>query len=124
MLTSRQIRDRVLQGLAGGRLWRLARDQAKAREWIRGVCHVCDLPIARGHVYEVAAPAAPVRVHLECYLFWLHVSGAYRPEPVTCAQCRRVIPPHAEKVTRAEEAYHRRCWERLGEASPVAGARA
>jgi hypothetical protein len=120
MLSARQIRDRVVQGLATGRLWRLADDRAKIREGIIGHCHVCDVPIRRGHVYELPAITSAVRVHLECYLFWLHVSGVYRPEPITCAVCRLVIPPHADKVTVDGEPYHDRCWtRRQGGAAPT-----
>ena len=112
MLSALQIRNRVLQGLATGRFWRLADDRARLREGIMGQCHVCDLPIRRGHVYELPTAKSAVRVHLECYLFWLHISGAYEPEPITCTRCRFVIPPHAEKVTVGGEPYNDRCWTR------------
>jgi hypothetical protein len=121
MLSASQIRNRVLQGLATGHLWRLTDDRAKAREGIIGQCHVCDLSIRRGQVYELSGTKSPVRIHLECYLFWLHVSGAYQPEPITCTLCRRLIPPHAEKVTVDGELYHGRCWTRRQEEAASEG---
>jgi len=113
MKTGAEIRSRVLRGLANGLLWRLAEDRVKARVGQIGQCHVCDESIRRGEVYEVHG-APSVLVHLDCYLFWLHLSGAYEPEPTTCASCRRVIPPHAEKTVAEGNPYHARCWDREG----------
>jgi len=114
MLTAREIRERVLQGLASGKLWRLTQDTAKSRDGGPGQCYVCWLTIPRGQAYEISGATFPVRLHLECYLVWLHVSGVYQPEPITCAACRRVIPPHAEVARVDDQPYHGRCWERAG----------
>jgi hypothetical protein len=69
--------------------------------------------IARGQAYAVAGTVETALVHLGCYLFWLHASGVYSSEPVTCASCRKLIPPHAERTVIHGEAYHSRCWVRM-----------
>lgn len=115
MLTTKEIRDRVRDGLATGRLWRLADDRAK----LRGTadddpeCHVCSDTISRGQAFRLARASAVVLVHLECYMFWLHASGLLEREPVTCAACRRLIPPHAESRVIRGSAYHARCRDRM-----------
>jgi hypothetical protein len=106
MLSALQIRNRVPTGLATARFSRLPHHRAKLRDRIMGPFHACDLPIRRGHVYELPTAKSAVRVHLECYLFWLHISGAYEPEPITCTRCRFVIPPHRRRGGRL---HHDRC---------------
>jgi len=115
MLDGREIRHRVRDGLDRGRLWRLAHDHAKLRGATDGgiPCHVCEETVPRGQVYALTRASVVVLVHLECYLFWLHASGFLEAEPVTCSSCRRLIPPHAEKVVVAGIPYHERCWERM-----------
>ncbi len=117
MLTGVEIRDRVRDGLATGKLWRLVRDHAKLHGATDGgpPCHVCDQRLPRGQVYALVRASVVVLVHLECYLFWLHASGLFEPEPVTCASCRRLIPPHAEKTVIDDEPYHSRCWDRTAD---------
>ena len=117
MLTGGEIRDRVRAGLASGKLWRLAHDHAKLQGATDGglPCHVCDRPMPRGQVYALVRASVVVLVHLECYLFWLHACGLFAPEPVVCASCRRLIPPHAEKTVIEDEAYHGRCWDRASD---------
>jgi len=111
MLTDLGIRARVRDGLATGRLWRLADDRAKLRGATDGdpECHVCAETISRGQAFRLARAAAVVLVHLECYMFWLHASGLLEREPITCAACRRLIPPHAESRVIRGSAYHARC---------------
>jgi hypothetical protein len=69
----------------------------------------------RGQIYALVRASVVVLVHLECYLFWLHACGLFEPEPVTCASCRRLIPPHAEKTVIEDEPYHARCWDRAAD---------
>ena len=115
MLTDLGMRARVRDGLATGRLWRLADDRAKLRGATDGdpECHVCAEPISRGQAFRLARAAAVVLVHLECYMFWLHACGLLEREPITCAACRRLIPPHAESRVIRGSAYHARCRERM-----------
>lgn len=115
MLTDLGMRARVRDGLATGRLWRLADDRAKLRGATDGdpECHVCAEPISRGQAFRLARAAAVVLVHLECYMFWLHASGLLEREPITCAACRRLIPPHAENRVIRGSAYHARCRDRM-----------
>jgi hypothetical protein len=121
MLPGREIRDRVRAGLTAGKLWRLVHDHAKLHGATEGglACHVCDQRIPRGQVYALARGSVVVLVHLECYLFWLHACGLFEPEPVICAACRRLIPPHAETTVSEGDAYHSRCWERAEVADGV-----
>ena len=105
MLSDLGMRARVRDGLATGRLWRLADDRAKLR--------VCAEPISRGRAFRLARAAAVVLVHLECSMFWLHASGLLEREPITCAACRRLIPPHAESRVIRGSAYHVRCRDRM-----------
>jgi hypothetical protein len=123
MLTGGEIRARVQEGLAAGRLWRLATDRARlcgASDGGPG-CHVCSGAISRGQVFSVARPATVVLVHLECYMFWLHASGLLAREPVTCTACRRLIPPHAETAVVRGAVYHLRCRDRLDSEDPSLG---
>jgi len=115
MLTDLGIRARVRDGLATGRLWRLADDRAKLRGATAGEpqCHVCSEPIARGQAFGLARGSAIVLVHLECYMFWLHASGLLESEPITCATCRRLIPPHAERHALRGSVHHARCRDRM-----------
>jgi hypothetical protein len=114
MMSGTGIRRRVLDGLASGKLWRLRQDLGKLDGATSGVaCHVCERTIHRGQAYSVARTPVIVRVHLECYIFWLHASDLFRSEPVTCGSCRRLIPPHAEKTLVEGEPFHQRCWERM-----------
>ncbi len=120
MLTGQQIRHRILDGLETGRLWQLAYDYAKLRGETDGgmPCHVCDQTIPRGQVYALVRSSVVVLVHLECYLFWLHASGLFEPQPVTGTCCRRLIPRHAERTVVDGAPYHERCWERLLDRRP------
>jgi hypothetical protein len=113
MMSGIEIRQHVAAGLASGRLWRLTQDRGKVREETSAPCHVCERGIPRGQAYAVAGAAVTVLVHLECYLFWLHASGLFALEPITCASCRKLIPPHAEQTVMHGEAYHSRCWDRM-----------
>jgi hypothetical protein len=115
MMTATEIDARVHEGLANGRLWRLAHDRAKLHGATDGnvACHVCSEPIARGQAFGLARAAAVVLVHLECYMFWLHACGLLDREPILCAACRRLIPPHAEKTVIRGAAYHARCLDRM-----------
>jgi hypothetical protein len=123
MLTGDEIRARVQEGLAAGRLWRLANDRARLCAASDGGpgCHVCSEAISRGQVFRVARSAAVVLVHLECYMFWLHACGLLAREPVTCAACRRLIPPHAQTTVLRGAAYHMRCRDRLDSEDPSLG---
>jgi hypothetical protein len=114
-MTPTEIGVRVREGLANGRLWRLAHDRAKHRGATDGdvACHVCSEPIARGQAFGLVRAAAAVVVHLECYMFWLHACGLLEREPILCAACRRLIPPHAEKTLIRGAAYHARCFDRM-----------
>jgi hypothetical protein len=109
--------------VATGRLWRLFDDRAR----LLGVSdgggcrHVCSDPISRGHALGVARATAAVPVHLECYMFWLHASGLLEHEPITCAACRRLIPPHAERTVVRDAAYHVRCRDRIDDPEPSLG---
>lgn len=96
MMSGIEIRQYVAAGLASGRLWRSTQDLGKVREETSAPCHVCAREIPRGQAYAVAWTAVTVLVHLECYLFWLHASGLVALEPVTCASCCKLIPPHGE----------------------------
>ena len=123
MLTGDEIRARVREGLAAGRLWRLANDRARlcgASDGGPG-CHVCSEAISRGQVFRVARSATVVLAHLECYMFWLHACGLLAREPVTCAACRRLIPPHAETTVVRGAAYHMRCRDRIDSEDPSLG---
>lgn len=115
MLTDLAIRARVRDGLATGRLWRLADDRAKLRGATDGdpECHVCAETISRGQAFRLARASVVVLVHLECYMFWLHASGLLEREPITCAACRRLIAPHAESRVIRGSAYHARCRDRM-----------
>lgn len=124
MMPGIEIRHRVRDGLVRGKLWRLTHDLGKLDGETSGAaCYVCERPIPRGQVYAVTRATRTVVVHLECYLFWLHASGLFESEPVTCSSCRRLIPPHAETAVIEGKPYHRRCWERkddeAGDASPA-----
>jgi hypothetical protein len=118
-----EIRAHVHEGLATGRLWRLVNDRARllgaSDEGPR--CHVCSDPISRGQAFSVARAAAVVLVHLECYMFWLHACGLLEHEPITCAACRRLIPPHAESTVVRGAAYHMRCRDRIDSQEPALG---
>jgi hypothetical protein len=98
MMPGIEIRLRVRDGLASGKLWRLTDDLGDLDGETSGAtCHACERSIPRGQGYTV--PGRPQRfVHLECYLFWLHASGLFESEPVTCSSCRRLIPSHAERA--------------------------
>lgn len=114
MITGIEIRQHVIQGLASGKLWRLKHDDGTLDDaTVGGLCHVCERSIRSGQAYKVAGATITALVHLECYLFWLHASGLFESEPITCASCRRLIPPHAEKTVILGEPYHTRCWERV-----------
>ena len=115
MLTDIEIRARVRDGLATGRLWRLADDRAKLLGAKSGdpQCHVCSETISRGQAFRLDRESAVVLVHLECYMFWLHGSGVLAREPSTCTACRRLIPPHAESRVIRGSAYHARCRDRM-----------
>ena len=123
MLTAAEIRARVHEGLAAGRLWRLTGDRARlvgaSAAGLR--CHVCAETIARGQAFSVARSATVVMAHLECYMFWLHACGLLEREPVTCAACRRLIPPHAESTLVRGAAYHMRCRDRIDSLDPSPG---
>ena len=123
MLTGDEIRARVQEGLATGRLWRLANDRARLRGASDGGprCHVCSEAISRGQAFSVARSTTVVLVHLECYMFWLHACGLLAREPVTCAACRRLIPPHAESTVVRGAAYHMRCRDRIDSEDPSPG---
>ena len=121
MLSGDEIRARVQEGLAAGRLWRLANDRARHCGASEPGCHVCSEALSRGQVFRVARSAAVVLVHLECYMFWLHACGLLEREPVTCAACRRLIPPHAESTLVRGAAYHMRCRDRIGDSEPSLG---
>jgi hypothetical protein len=117
-----EIRAHVHQGLATGRLWRLVDDRARLVGMSEGGgCHVCSDPISRGQAFGVARATAAVPVHLECYMFWLHASGLLEHEPITCAACRRLIPPHAERTVVRDAAYHVRCRDRIDDPEPSLG---
>jgi hypothetical protein len=119
-----EIRAHVHQGLATGRLWRLVDDRARLLGASDGgECHVCSHPISRGQAFGVARATAlvPVPVHLECYMFWLHACGRLEHEPITCAACRRLIPPHAERTVVRDAAYHMRCRDRIDDPDPALG---
>ena len=116
-----EIRSHVQQGLATGRLWRLVDDRARLLGVSDVGCHVCSDPISRGQAFGVARATAAVAVHLECYMFWLHASGLLEHEPITCAACRRLIPPHAERTVVREAAYHMRCRDRIDAPEPSLG---
>ena len=117
-----EIRAHVHQDLATGRLWRLVDDRARLLGVSDGGgCHVCSDPISRGQAFGVAGATAAVPVHLECYMFWLHASGLLEHEPITCAACRRLIPPHAERTVVREAAYHMRCRDRIDAQEPSLG---
>jgi len=114
MLTGPQIRARVREGLTSGRLPRLADDRAKLHGAAGGdACHVCSEAIPRGQAFRLGRESAPVLVHLECYMFWLHACGLLEREPILCAACRRLIPPHAETATLRGATYHARCRDRM-----------
>ena len=115
MLTAAGIRAHVHEGLATGRLWRLTSDRARLVGTSAGGarCHVCAEPIPGGQAFSVARSATVVLAHLECYMFWLHACGLLEREPVTCAACRRLIPPHAESTLVRGAAYHMRCRDRI-----------
>jgi hypothetical protein len=115
MRPGNEIRALVHEGLATGRLWRLVDDRAKLLGASDGSarCHVCSDPISRGQAFGVTRPAAAGLVHLECYMFWLHASGLLEREPITCAACQRLIPPHAESTVVRGAAYHMRCRDRI-----------
>jgi hypothetical protein len=115
MLTDLGIRARVRDGLATGRLWRLTDDRATDGD---PECHVCSQTIPRGEAFRLGRAAAVVLVHLECYMFWLHASGLLEREPITCAACRRLIPPHAESSVIRGSAYHARCRDRMESPDP------
>jgi hypothetical protein len=123
MLTAAGIRAHVHEGLATGRLWRLTSDRARlvGASAAGSRCHVCAEAISRGQVFRVARPAAVVLVHLECYMFWLHACGLLERAPVTCAACRRLIPPHAESTLVRGAAYHMRCRDRIDSLDPSPG---
>jgi hypothetical protein len=113
-MLSTEIRARVLEGLATGRLWRVTRDLAAPHDPTGGSarCNVCHETIPRGQVFGLARGPVRVLVHLECYMFWLHASGVLEREPVTCAACERLIPPHADTTVFRGLSFHERCWER------------
>jgi hypothetical protein len=114
MMSGREIRQHVREGLASGKLWRLRRDHGTLDKATTGApCHVCERAVPRGQGYKVARTSITVLVHLECYLFWLHASGLFESEPIMCASCGRLIPPHAEKTVIRDDPYHTRCWERV-----------
>ena len=114
MMSGSEIRQHVREGLASGKLWRLRRDHGTLDNATTGApCHVCEQAIPRGQAYKVARATITVLVHLECYLCWLHASGLFEAEPITCASCGRLIPPHAEKTVIQGEPHHTRCWERV-----------
>lgn len=123
MLTGSDIRARVHEGLATGRLWRLIDDRARLRGATDGGprCHVCSEAISRGQAFSLARGSAVVLVHLECYMFWLHACGLLAREPITCAACRRLIPPHAETKVVGGAAYHMRCRDRIDSQDPSLG---
>lgn len=114
-MLSTEIRARVLEGLANGRLWRVTRDLAKSHDPAGGspACEVCSEKIPRGQVFSLARGTVRVFVHLECYMFWLHASGVLEREPITCGACGRLIPPHADTTIFRGRSFHERCWERL-----------
>jgi hypothetical protein len=120
MLAAAEIRSRVHEALATGRLWRLTSDQARLVEGSAGGprCHICGEAIARGQAFGIARPATVILAHLECYMFWLHACGLLEREPVTCAACRRLIPPHAESTVVRGAAYHMRCRDRIDSQDP------
>jgi hypothetical protein len=115
MLSGAEIRARVREGLASGRLGRLRGDRARLRgaDETAEACHVCAEAIPRGQVFELRVGERAVPLHLECYVFWLHASGLLEREPLTCAECRRLIPPHAETMTGPRGIYHARCRDRM-----------
>ena len=119
MLTGTEVRARVREGLASGRIWHLTDDRAK----LRGAgdadpaCHVCAEPIPRGQAFRLTHASVEILVHLECYMFWLHACGLLEREPITCAACRRLIPPHAEHRVIRGSTYHERCRDRIESAS-------
>jgi hypothetical protein len=119
MLTGTEVRARVREGLASGRMWHLADDRAKLRGARDGdpACHVCSEAIPRGQAFRLVRASTEILVHLECYMFWLHACGLLAREPVTCAACRRLIPPHAEHRVIRGSAYHARCRDRMESAS-------
>jgi hypothetical protein len=123
MLTAAEIRARVHEGLATGRLWRLTSDRARlvGASAAGPRCHVCAETIAHGQVFSIARSATVVLAHLECYMFWLHACGLLEREPVTCAACRRLIPPHAESTLVRGAAYHMRCRDRIDSLDPSPG---
>ena len=51
-------------------------------------------------------------------MFWLHACGLLEREPIMCAACRRLIPPHAENTVIRGAAYHARCRDRMESPSP------
>jgi hypothetical protein len=120
MLTGPEIRAHIREGLANGRLWRLAHDHAKLRGATDAApeCHVCSQTIPRGQAFALARASAIVLVHLECYMFWLHACGLLEREPITCVACRRLIPPHAESAVVRGAAYHARCRDRMESPEP------
>jgi hypothetical protein len=124
MLTGPQIGARVREGLATGRLPRLADDRAKLHGGAAGdaACHVCSEAIPRGQAFRLGRGTAVILVHLECYMLWLHACGLLEREPILCAACRRLIPPHAEKATVRGATYHARCRDRMEEPPPSRGA--
>jgi hypothetical protein len=77
MLTGVEIRHRVNDGLATGKLWRLGHEHVALRGGLEEggrSCHVCDQAITRGHAHVVVRASVIVLTHLECYVFWLHAS--------------------------------------------------
>jgi hypothetical protein len=120
MLTGTEMRARVREGLANGRLWRLAHDRAKLHGAIDGNpgCHVCSEAIPCGQAFSLVRGATVVLVHLECYMFWLYACGLLEREPITCAGCRRLIPPHAESTVVRGAVYHLRCRDRMESREP------
>jgi hypothetical protein len=123
MLTAADMRARVHEGLATGRLWQLTNDRARLVGASAGAarCHVCSETISRGQAFSVARSATVVLAHLECYMFWLHACGLLEHEPVTCAACRRLIPPHAESTVVRGAPYHMRCRDRIDSQDPSPG---
>ncbi len=122
MLTCTEIRTCVREGLANGRLWRLAQDRAKLQGAIDGdsQCHVCSETIPRRQSFSLVRASVTVFLHLECYMFWLHACGLLEREPITCASCRRLIPPHAECTVVGGTTYHTRCRDRMENLEPSA----
>jgi hypothetical protein len=80
---------------------------------------VCAETIPRGQTFGLTRGVISISLHLECYLFWLHACGLLDREPVTCASCRRLIPPHAETVMARSGAFHARCHERMKDPEPA-----